>query len=170
MNLSLPSCPVSPACFVTPPFSCRCAAVDRKWFPMGRSKRTDPTWQFTPARDPPPSLPTPESRKRRRLSSSSSTGSLHAQQALTAPAAAPLVTCPSPSSSAGSGVGLDLEEKVDGLPLRNALVMVTFDVPYMVNGICSSEYVGAGVVFDKENGERGRQAGRGGSMACDTRR
>jgi hypothetical protein len=105
---------------------------------MGRSKRTDPTWQFTPALDaPPPPSPSAsvENRKRRRLSKSLDNG--HVNGAV-------------PMALSNGDLTSPMAEKSD--QLRNALVMVSFDVPYMVNGISSSEYLGAGVVFDKENG------------------
>lgn len=35
---------------------------------------------------------------------------------------------------------------------HSALVMVSFDIPYLVDGISSGEFIGAGVVIDKERG------------------
>lgn len=141
------TCPLLSLVGIPPsgPLTCHCSfhvsAVDRKWFPMGRSKRTDPTWQFTPALDaPPPPSPSAsvENRKRRRLNKSLDNGHVNGHVNGAVPMALSNADLAPPA------------EKSD--QLRNALVMVSFDVPYMVNGISSSEYLGAGVVFDKENG------------------
>lgn len=37
-------------------------------------------------------------------------------------------------------------------PVLQALVLVSFDIPYMVDGISSSCYTGAGIIFDKARG------------------
>lgn len=93
---------------------------------MSRCTRKDPVWVSVDAKPPPPPPPPAiESgrRKRVRKSSECSTNSV------------------------------DVGVPEDRGSLADALVMVSFDIPYLVDGISGGEYVGTGVIFDKENGE-----------------
>ena len=102
-------------------------AVDRKWFRMSRCTRKYPVWVSSDARPPPPQVPAAiESGRRKRMRRSLSEPTLVASPA-------------KDSKEAGS--------------LADALVMVSFDIPYLVDGISGGEYVGTGIVFDKENGK-----------------
>ncbi len=105
--------------------------VDKRWFPFGHlcltrdAQKQHLTWDFeaAPAASP-ASAPAPAP-------------TAAAVSAAAAVAERPMTPTPAPTAAR---------------TLRNALVMVSFDVPYLVDGISSGEYVGAGVIVSKSLG------------------
>lgn len=106
--------------------------VDKRWFPFGHFCLTRDTadqrltWDFEPA-----ARLEPAGDKAGSGSGSSAT-------------VAERPTSPTPL---GSGAAPRPAPR-----LRDALVMVSFDVPYLIDGVSSGEYVGAGVIVDKQLG------------------
>ena len=47
---------------------------------------------------------------------------------------------------------LSAKGKTDDMGLLQAIVLVTFNIPHLIDGICSSSYTGAGIVVDKTRG------------------
>ena len=108
--------------------------VDKRWFPFGHfcltrnAKNQCLTWDFEPA-----AALEPEESKDSGSGSGSSSGSTAA-----VPAERPMSPAtihPRPPAR-----------------LRDSLVMVSFDCPYLIDGVSSGEYIGAGVVVDKALG------------------
>jgi len=96
---------------------------------MSRCTRRDPVWTSADARPPPPPPPPAiETGRRKRMRRT--------------------VSEPVLGASGKDGNSKDVGS------LADALVMVSFDIPYLVDGISGGEYVGTGVIFDKENGEK----------------
>jgi S1-C subfamily serine protease len=114
--------------------------VDKKWFAPGRyvnaREEGDNTlcWTFQPCKGEaslPAVLPT---------TTSSTTPSMDTP--IPAPSASPIS-----STTTGMTSGTTTSNKP-----KDSLVMVSFAVPYLVDGMSGAEYIGAGIVIDKENG------------------
>jgi pro-apoptotic serine protease NMA111 len=105
--------------------------VDKRWFPFGHFCLTrDPvqqhlTWDFEPAPSASPAV------------------AMETDDAMTT----------APTAAAAAAAERPMSPRPPATPrLRDALVMVSFDVPYLIDGVSSGEYVGAGVIVDKRLG------------------
>ena len=119
--------------------------VDKKWFACGRfvyareERGNTLCWTFEKCKGSDDGSDTP----------AAVTATADATKPVSPAAPVPVPVVPPPPTAPPL---LNTLSSMSSSPLKHALVMVSFNVPYLVDGMSGAAYIGAGIVIDKAQG------------------